>query len=262
MFCSKCGALNDDDSKFCSKCGAPLGDVSSDSNTYSVEDVGEKKNSFDVSGVIKEKEVKVIFAILVLLFGLIGIFTAWVPFGFVVTMILGFINAVLQTILIFQWADVINTNIDNTRIFINQLISKKPEKASELQMMISQLQGIKIDMTMFWVYMVLYVLSQVLSFNYWITPVVSILAFIFLMIYLQNTFSQEHRLLSLKNQFYGHFSAHTYHLDQIKKRNVGLLILFVIITLGIYWWYILIKHSQEINDFVEADVNNRRMISM
>lgn len=260
MFCSKCGSPNDEQAKYCANCGSPLKEENANSGNGKKQP--EAFNHFNLSSVTKEKEVNVTFAILVLVLGLIGIFTAWIPFGFIITMILGFAGAVLQTIVIFQWADVINANVENTKIFLNQSMNENSEKASDFQSMLMHLQSIKIDMTMFWVYLAMYVLGQILSFTFWVTPLVNILAFIFLMIYLQNTFSQEQKLQSLKNRFYGYMSSRTVRLDQIKNRNVGLLILFAIITIGIYWWYLIIKHSQEINDFIDADNSNRHAISL
>lgn len=82
----------------------------------------------------------------------------------------------------------------------------------------------------------------------------NIIGFVFLGIYLQQTFKTAALLQEYKDRFYSVYqNAMTTPVRKMKNRNVFLTVLFIIITLGIYWWYLLIAFSKEINEFLELD---------
>jgi len=77
---------------------------------------------------------------------------------------------------------------------------------------------------------------------------------VFLGVYLQKTFSTANSLQEYKERFYtGYQSAMLSSVRKMKNRNIFLTVLFIIITLGIYWWYLLIAFSREINEFLDLD---------
>ena len=159
MYCPNCGARNDDTAQFCIQCGKPLKATSSPR-----EGTGPGTASSPgvvVPSFIREKEVNVTFAILVLVLGLVGIVLALIPFGIIVTALLGFASGVLQAILVFQWADVLNTNVQNTRAFLSLAMKPSPEQAQDFQTMDLELSNLRVDMTMFWIYLACYVLFTI-----------------------------------------------------------------------------------------------------
>ncbi|MCD6103632.1 MAG: DUF4234 domain-containing protein, partial [Thermotogaceae bacterium] len=94
-----------------------------------------------------------------------------------------------------------------------------------------------------------------------IAVIFSLLAIIFLAIYLQSVFTVSKRLEEIKNTMYSVMGISTLQMQNIKSRNIGLFILFVIITLGIYWLYLLIKLSSEINNYLDTDQRLRQMVN-
>lgn len=53
MFCSKCGAKNDDSAKFCEKCGEPLNKSSSEKEiVVSIEDTKRNKKVGIISVIV------------------------------------------------------------------------------------------------------------------------------------------------------------------------------------------------------------------
>jgi len=104
------------------------------------------------------------------------------------------------------------------------------------------------------------------SWAYWLyvgfyAVIFSLLAIIFLAIYLQSVFTVSKRLEEIKNTMYSVMGISTLQMQNIKSRNIGLFILFVIITLGIYWLYLLIKLSSEINNYLDTDQRLRQMVN-
>lgn len=262
MFCPKCGAQNPEDVNFCSKCGEKFLNKTSETekgdSSYRKVTSSENFMNYSIS-----KRVNANLAILILVFGIVGLFLVFIPFGILLSSILGVVNAVLLVLLIFQWAQVLNLNAENTSKILRNLAASGASNSAELNMLASNLGSVKIDLTMYWLYLGFYVLSNFMNWV-WLWGggfLFNILSFIFLMVFLQNTFSSEQKLQNIKNQLYSYrVGKSTRVLNQIKPRNVGLLILFFIITFGIYWWYFLIKHSQEINDFLDADEYNLKVL--
>jgi len=256
MFCQNCGAQNPDNVLYCSKCGkklstANIGGEKPDSSYW--------KESYNYASFSVSKRVNATLGIMILVLGIVAIVLSFIPFGVIISSVLVLVNAVLLVILMFQWAEVINQNSENSSKLLTDLSSKGILDSAEFNSMISTLRTVKIDLTMYWLYIGFYVLSSFLNWI-WLWSggfIFSFLSFIFMMIFLQNTFSSEQKLQQTKNRFYSfRMGSSARQLNQIKQRNVFLLILFTIITLGIYWWYILINHSQEINDFLDADEFN------
>ncbi|RKX52138.1 MAG: hypothetical protein DRP30_06695, partial [Thermotoga sp.] len=89
-----------------------------------------------------------------------------------------------------------------------------------------------------------------------------IIGFVFFAIYIQSVFSASNQLQDVKTKMYNALSKGEMlvNLKLIKSRNVGLVILLSIITLGIYAYYLLVALSKEINSFVEQDKELRNKL--
>ncbi len=128
-----------------------------------------------------------------------------------------------------------------------------------LSVLEGHLSTLNLNIWAYWVYLVFYVISfliPVASF------VFSILAIVFLSVYLQSVFSVSKRLEEIKNAMYPLLGISFPMMSYIKQRNVGIFILLTIVTLGIYWWYLLIKLSDEINQYIDADQKIRQVINL
>ena len=239
MKCPKCGYDNKEDANYCSKCSHKLKD---DSKLPGLE-------------FAKETEVNEIVAFFIIGFGILSIMLFLVP---LVGGLLFAITGILQVWLMFQWMEVLNTNINNSLNILQYMDESKNGffKSVTVSDYIIKLKKSKIDMFWFWVYVLLYIFGGI-SRGYAIY--LNLASFIFLGIFLQMIFNTEKNLQMAKNHFYSILLPAKYHyMNQIKPRNFLLVMLLTVITLGIYWYYLLIKHSSEINAFIAADQENRR----
>lgn len=239
MKCPKCGYDNKEDANFCSKCSYKLKD---DSKLPGLE-------------FAKETEVNEIVAFFIIGFGILSIMLFLVP---LVGGLLFAITGILQVWLMFQWMEVLNTNINNSLNILQYMDESKNGffKSVTVSDYIIKLKKSKIDMFWFWVYVLLYIFGGI-SRRYAIY--LNLASFIFLGIFLQMIFNTEKNLQMAKNHFYSILLPVKYrYMNQIKPRNFLLVMLLTVITLGIYWYYLLIKHSSEINAFIAADQENRR----
>jgi|GEM_PF-5654540 len=75
MFCSKCGAPNNDDAKFCSKCGSSLvpGMTSEASASTISNGVSAKTNANDWKQTNKPWEIVIVVSIVVIIVAMVGI---------------------------------------------------------------------------------------------------------------------------------------------------------------------------------------------
>jgi hypothetical protein len=264
MYCSQCGKQNEVGARFCVQCGASLGETRK-----------AEKTEFPRKNVIKmdftvENRVNVNLAIAALLIGILGVVFSFIGnvtafssailgiwqgviaggLTYRLSLLTNITVMVLQTIVIFQWSNTLNANIENTRISLSTLISENPGNSdfSEMEYRISSL---KLEPWTFWVYFVFYFLGTVTTHYGWF---LNLIGFVFLGIYLQKTFTTATRLQDYKERFYTVYRPSSlYFVRHMKTRNIFVTVLLIIITLGIYWWYILIAFSKEINAFLDTD---------
>ena len=84
----------------------------------------------------------------------------------------------------------------------------------------------------------------------------SVMSFVFLAYYLSQIFKVSVELINIKSQFYSFYLKEDYHegLEYIiAYRNIIMFFVFSVLTLGIYWYYLLFKLSTEINLFLDYD---------
>lgn len=238
VMCSKCGYENPKDALICEKCSTRL------------------LNDSKLPGLkfVKEGQVNEIVALFIIVFGILSIVLFLVP---IVGGMLYAISGIMQLWLMFQWVETLNTNIDNSLNILEYMSDARDGffKSVTISDYIAKLKRSKIEMFWFWVYVLLYIFGG-LSRKYAIY--INLGAFVFLGVFLQMVFNSERNMQSAKNHFYSILLPGRYRfMNQIKRRNFFVVMLFSIITMGIYWYYLLIKHSSEINAFIKADQENR-----
>ncbi|WP_041081145.1 DUF4234 domain-containing protein [Thermotoga profunda] len=182
--------------------------------------------------------------------------------GMFITLIsglLGILAAIFTLIVLNQWSNTLNENIQNTKVLLSYLKQKvDADKQINLSVLEGHLSALNLNIWAYWVYMAFYIISFIVPMA---SFVFAILAVVFLSIYLQSVFTVAKRLEEIKNAMYPMLGISSPMLSYIKQRNVGIFILLVIVTIGIYWWYLLIKLSDEINQYIDADQKLRQVIN-
>ena len=170
--------------------------------------------------------------------------------------ILGLVATIFLLIVYHQWSSVLNTNVTNTINIFEYLKQKDPDKAPEYEAFLKSLRNIKVPSWPYW----LFFISMLL---YWFLPYIvifPILSIVFFLIHLHNVFAVADKLQELKGKAYREFGNLPQGINIIKTRNVLIVLLLTIVTLGIYWIYLIIKLSSEINSFIEVDKVARQAI--
>lgn len=170
--------------------------------------------------------------------------------------ILGLVATIFLLIVYHQWSSVLNTNVTNTINIFEYLKQKDPDKAPEYDAFLKSLRNIKVPSWPYW----LFFISMLL---YWFLPYIvifPILSIVFFLIHLHNVFAVADKLQELKGKAYREFGNLPQGINTIKTRNVLIVLLLTIVTLGIYWIYLIIKLSSEINSFIEVDKVARQAI--
>lgn len=280
MYCPKCGKENADDSRFCVSCGTPFTDSGHQARSESFDDVNRTIPNRGFMDFSEEKRVNKNFAIASLLLGvanivivLVGMFISGrtlltgqilgstaVFFGtLVLSVIVGILVMVFQTLVIYQWSQSLNGNIKNTQNMLLNLLNTKSDNRviADIHTMTTEMQNLRLEPWAFWVYLGLYFIALFVPSpgDFW----VNILGFVFLAVYLQMVFTLSKKLQDIKARFYSFYGRGSMsNLHRIKSRNIGIFILLTIVTFGIYWWYLLIVMSGEINDFLDIDQQARK----
>lgn len=227
-----------------------------------------------VSRFLEEEKVSmplavlaVVFVILALVFTLSGLFSAATlqvgvavgSLGLVV--FFGILAAVFQFLVLYQWARAVNRNVQNTRDVFQGLRERLEDPLrGEIGFFINRTEEFVIQMWPFWLYLVFYIVGL---FTGLYSILFNILAFIFLAVYLHYIFRSTGKLSDLKDRLYQYLGdKHNVRLGgrvfRIPRRNIILFIILSIITFAIYWLYLLIKLSGEINQYLTTDEALRR----
>ncbi|MFP4461744.1 MAG: hypothetical protein ACLFQE_06065 [Thermotogota bacterium] len=181
------------------------------------------------------------------------------PMFFTLAGLIGFIVSLLsflfQSLCNYQWAKVLNRNISETNRLLSDMMKKTndQEVLYDFQWMSDKLNTLWIQLWAFLGYVAMSILGTVIN-N--MTMLFSVFAFIFLAYYLSQIFKVSNELLRIKSQFYSFYLKEKYHegLEYIiPYRNIIMFFIFSVLTLGIYWYYLLFKLSTEINYFLDYD---------
>ncbi len=174
---------------------------------------------------------------------------------------LGFVSGVLQLVVMYQWSSALKTNIENTQIIMKNLGRKvtDQDKVDVIDLFTTRLSGMQLPVWSYWLYVVFYIIGL---FTGAYAILFFILAFIFLAVYLHGVFSISDNLQEMKGKIYPFLLDRVVFEDlrKVNKRSIGLFILLAIVTFGIYWYYLLIKLSGEINTYVDTDSRLRESV--
>ncbi len=187
--------------------------------------------------------------------------------GYYVTiLIISFINMIFQFIVLKEWMDVLNRNILNTQSMISTIRTEDLSVKSEIEAASLELKNAMIKGWPFWGYMISYILGILFIFEMGIAMFFEILAFVFLLIYLYHIFSTSSSIYKTKSRLYSYLRnmkglPNVQDMPQITQRNIFLVVVFTIITAGIYWLYLIVKLSMEINEYVKNDEITRTKLT-
>ena len=230
-----------------------------------------------VSGFLQENRVSVLSAVLAVIFiiltpiisvigglatlselttGDVATGAATVGGTVILVVIMAIISAILQAVVLYQWGNVINNNIKNTKhVFSHAKDQLQDPLRGEIGFFVNRLEDFLVQSWPFYIYLVLYIIAQ---FTGWYAFLLYLIGFVFLAIYLSNIFKATSKVSDMKDKIYSYlkgakgYNSESY-IYRIPQRSVALVIILSVITLGIYWAYVLIKLSTEINEYVASD---------
>ncbi len=227
-----------------------------------------------ISQFLEEKQVNmaaavlaVIFVIISIILGIAGGFMlavgevrrALISWGIVA--LFGFMGLILQALVLYQWSAVINHNLSNTKqtfLYLKERI--EDPLRGEIGFFANRIEDFTIPTWHYWVYLVMYIASL---FTGWYAFLFNLLGFIFLAIYIHNIFKSTSKLSDLKDKIYRYLKEEkgvdlAGEVYRIPQRNIITFIILSVITLSIYWLYLLVKLSSEINNYVKSDEKMRK----
>ncbi len=180
----------------------------------------------------------------------------------IIAFIVSLASFVFQSICNFQWAGCLNRNISETNQTLTTILNKSSDEDTEYDFMwmIQRLDTMYIQQWPFFVYIITSVLG--VFFND-ISMLLSVMSFVFLSLYLAQIFKVCIELIDIKSQFYSFYLKSDYREGleyTIHYRNIIMFFFFSILTLGIYWYYLLFKLTNEINLFLERDEKLREKL--
>jgi hypothetical protein len=175
-----------------------------------------------------------------------------------VTIVLGMIIAILEIILFKQWMNVLNRNILNTQRMLSNVRTEDISVKSEIETASVELRNEMIPNWAFWGFIISYLAMLGLSFLGSMVLLFGLISFIFFLIYLHQIFTTSHDLYKIKARVYSYLKnmkglPSIEEVTSVPRRNIFLVVLLTIITIGIYWFYLIVKLSVEINEYVKSD---------
>lgn len=177
--------------------------------------------------------------------------------------VFGILGAIFQLLILYQWARAINRNIANTRdVFLSVKDRLEDPLRGEIGFFANRTEEFVVQTWPFWLYLVFYVIGL---FTGMYSIIFNLLAFIFLAVYLAFIFRSTGKLSDLKDRLYQYLEdKHGIRLGgrvfRIPRRSIALFIILSIITFAIYWLYLLVKLSSEINHYLSTDEALRREV--
>lgn len=227
-----------------------------------------------ISRFLEESRVSIVLAILAVIFVFLAITTAiagavttvrevstgQVPVGggglLAITVIFGILSAIFQIVVLYQWSSTMNQNVSNTEQTLTHFKEHLEDPLrGEVGFFLNRVEEYKILTWPFWVYLVMYLIAL---FSGWYAFLFNLIGFIFLAVYLSNIFKSTNKISDLKDRIYQYIQEKegvglSERIHRIKRYNIILFIVLAVITFGIYWLYLLVKMSLEINRYLESD---------
>jgi len=211
----------------------------------------------------------VLFVILAVIFALSaaayavsgGIGGAFASMGMVA--LFGILGAIFRLIVLYQWSKAINTNVKNSQQFLSNIKEHAEDPLrGEVGFILGRLEELMVPVWPFWVYIVLYLVALFVG---WFAFLLNLIGFIFLAVYLSHIFKTTNRLSDIKDKFYNYLRGRgkitaQIEIYRIPRRNIVLFIVLSVITFAIYWLYLLVKLSFEINHYLDSDAQARKQL--
>lgn len=227
-----------------------------------------------ISQFLEEKGVSIVAAVLAVVFVILSVLLGfagglmfisgkvWGALSYwLMVACLGAIGAILQAVVLYQWSAAINQNLKNTQQTFSYLKERIEDPLrGEIGFFANRIEELIIPTWPYWVYLAMYVIGL---FTGWYAFLLNLLGFIFLALYINNIFRSTSKVSDLKNKVYSYLkerkgAAITGEVYRIPRRNIIVFIILSAITASIYWLYILVKLSSEINNYVKSDEKIRK----
>jgi len=151
---------------------------------------------------------------------------------------LSLISSVILFVVYRQWIACLNESARRTLELMERLNFPVPDE--------------KIALVPSWSY-TLFVIFWALSLLFPQLGIFALLQLVFFVIFLHHLFTAQHKLQEMKNKLLFELTGHDYKIEVFRTRNVLTAFLLALLTLGVYWLYLTVRISKEINDFMEKD---------
>jgi hypothetical protein len=195
-------------------------------------------------------------------FGFIGALMAASPLGAVggggillISLFLGVVGTVLQLVVVYQWGGALNTNLANLRLLLSHLIARAGDETERVnyQNGLDLLAGMGVSTALFWGYILLHLVSVFLPGG--LGRLMGFAAFVFIALYLNAVFRLTDAVQDLRQKLVVHVLGEGPCVPpkRIRHRNLFLSLVFMVLTLGIYWLFLLYNLTSEINAYLDDD---------
>ena len=201
-------------------------------------------------------------------FGFMGALMAASPLGAVggggillISLLLGVVGTVLQLVVVYQWAAALNTNLANLRLLLAHLVAHAGDETERVnyQNGLELLSGMGVSTALFWGYILLHLAGVFLPGG--LGRLMGFVAFVFIALYLNAVFKLTDAVQELRQKLVAHVLGEGPCLPpkRIRHRNLFASLAFMVLTLGIYWLFLLYNLTAEINAYLDDDqaVRNR-----
>ncbi len=201
--------------------------------------------------------------------GLMGALTAGSPLGaiggggiLVISLFLGVVGTIMQLVVVYQWAGALNTNLANLRLLLQHLVAHARDDTERVNFQggVELLSGMGVSMMLFWAY----ILLHLAGFFFPASPgkLLGFVAFVFIAFYLHSVFKLTDMVQELRQKLYAHVLGEGASLpvNRIRHRNLFLSLVFMLVTFGIYWLFLLYNLTIEINAYLDEDQSARGRI--
>lgn len=201
--------------------------------------------------------------------GFMGAMMAASPLGavggggiLVISLFLGVIGTIMQLVVVYQWAGALNANLANLRLLLQHLVARAGDETERVNFQggLERLSGMGVSMVLFWGYVLLHLAGFFLPGG--AGKLLGFVAFVFIALYLNAVFKLTDAVQDLRQKLYAHVLGEGPCLppSRIRHRNLFLSLVLMVLTLGIYWLFLLYSLTSEINAYLDDDQSARSRI--
>lgn len=180
----------------------------------------------------------------------------------VISLFLGVIGTIMQLVVVYQWAGALNANLANLRLLLQHLVARAGDETERVNFQggLERLSGMGVSMVLFWGYVLLHLAGFFLPGG--AGKLLGFVAFVFIALYLNAVFKLTDAVQDLRQKLYAHVLGEGPCLppSRIRHRNLFLSLVLMVLTLGIYWLFLLYSLTSEINAYLDDDQAARSRI--